>query len=214
MDRERRSTGFVLARTETGRKAPPVYQVMTRSGSSESEAALVERLRSRDPRAMEEFVARYQAFVSRQVARVVDVAEDREEVCQDVFLRAYRKLHTFDGRSSLATWLGRVAYRTSLNRVARRRRLEVSLNDGLAGAARTTDPHLRAEERDRARRVRAEVAALPPRYRDPIALYYLEDLPVADVGSILDLPAGTVKTRLHRGRELLRERLEARGLLP
>lgn len=150
------------------------------------------------------------------------VTRDRaasEEIVQEVFLRAWRKLHQFEGRSSPSTWLHRIAVNLARNHLRRRR---VTLLDtapdaadpGYADAFSPTHdgPETLASRNDRRGAVRACVESLPQRLRMVVALYYLEERPVVEVARILGLPAGTVKSRLSKARSMLRDRLVAAGV--
>ena len=139
---------------------------------------------------------------------------DRQDVCQDVFVKAYRNLQGFNFEAKLSTWLARIAYNTALNHLEKRR---VDLFDDVSAE------HLQIEDApapgrmldqtvevsDSARRVRAEIDRLPVLYGTILALYHLEDMSYREIGDIMQLPEGTVKSYLFRARKMLKERLVA-----
>jgi RNA polymerase sigma-70 factor (ECF subfamily) len=141
-------------------------------------------------------------------------------MAQDAFLRAFRALPGFRGQSAFSTWLTALAvnvYRSHLRRrspaailLPERGRPEelADLEAALAAQAAPGVDGLLAREREEA--VRSEVAGLPERYREAIVLFYFEERNVEEAARVLGVPEGTLKARLHRGRKLLRQRLEGR----
>jgi RNA polymerase sigma factor (sigma-70 family) len=182
----------------------------------ESDKELVARIRAGDESGFRSFVARYQRLVAHVVARTVRDPADREEVCQDVFMRVYRGIGTFNFDAKLSTWIARIAYRTSLNHLERKR---LPLYDDLPDAARppleprsdAPDPLENLATGEVKACVHDAVDALPTRYRMVVTLYHLEELSIEEVGSVMDLPAGTVKSHLFRARRLLKDALLSRG---
>jgi len=178
----------------------------------------VARFLAGDVSGFETLVRRYSGMVFTLAARLVGPL-DAEDVVQETFLRAWRGLPTFRGESSLKTWL----YAIALNRVRARRgalgRLralfgagepggappDFSLVDGLAdGALSPEENAARAEER---RRLRRAIAALPEEFRLAVVLRDLEGLSYDEVAAVLAVPVGTVRSRLARGRAILKEAL-------
>lgn len=157
--------------------------------------------------------AAFAGIVTRWQRRLVTLAwrycHDRslaEDMAQEAFLKAFRSLRSFRGDAKFSTWLTAVAinsYRTWLrDREPPTARLDRVLIDlRVAQAGETLD----ARRRDAI--VQRMVATLPPRYRDPMVLYYLNEMDLTETARTLGLPEGTVKARLHRGRAFLKRRL-------
>jgi RNA polymerase sigma-70 factor (ECF subfamily) len=196
--------------------------VLVRRSPHEPEDALsddraVTRFLAGDVSAFEVIVRRYSGMVFTLAARLVGPL-DAEDVVQETFLRAWRGLESFRGESSLKTWI----YAIALNRVRARQgtlaRLravfagdrpgsdpDFSLVDGLADPALSPEENAAlAEER---RRLRKAVLALPDEFRMAVVLRDLEGLSYEEVASVLSVPVGTVRSRLARGRALLKEAL-------
>lgn len=180
------------------------------------EAELVRRVEAGRASAFEELVRRHQRSVERLAARMLPDARDREEVCQDVFLKVFRKIDQFRGDSSLATWINSIAYRTCLNRLEGREEpvpgSQLGTVDGRAWfpdavEAEGDSPAERAERNHERRAVRRAVRELRPQYRAAVAMYHLEGMTVAEVSEAMDLAEGTVKSHLYRARKELREAL-------
>lgn len=129
-----------------------------------------------------------------------------EDLAQEAFLRAYRALPGWRREGAFSTWLFALAtnlYRTELRRIpARSLPLDAVAEPGFRD---DTDEKMAADARDRA--VRRAVLALPEKYRDALVLFYFHGMDIAEAAGSLRLPEGTLKARLHRGRELLRGKL-------
>ena len=177
----------------------------------------VTRFLAGDVTGFEVIVRRYSGMVFGLAARLVGPF-DAEDVVQETFLRAYRSLESFRGESSLKTWL----YAIALNRVRVRRGTLARLR-GLFGSAgsgpnpdyslldNAADPERTPEENallaDQRRRLRKAVLDLPEEFRMAVVLRDLEGLSYEEVASVLTVPVGTVRSRLARGRALLKEAL-------
>jgi len=180
------------------------------------DAPLVASARTGDEAAFEALLGRHQARVYRTIAGMTGSAEEAEDGCQAVFLRAFRGLADFAGASLFGTWLTRIAIRESLDRLRRRHPMESLDVSGEEEDFRPSlvDPWVEDPERLYAREemrqlVRRELARLPVIYRAAVMLRDIEQLSTAEAAAALELPVPTLKTRLLRGRLLLREALSA-----
>ena len=189
----------------------------------ESDLTLVERLRHGDTIALEKLMARYTDRVYRLAHGITGNAADAEEVVQDVFLTVFRKIHTFEGRSALGSWIYRVATNAALiKRRGQRTEREVSIEsklptflpDGrmtgepallLADWSQTPESELLSGE-TRAILHRA-IDALPAQYRAVLVLRDVEGLSNEEVAEAVGDSVAAVKSRLHRARLVLREEL-------
>ena len=151
--------------------------------------------------ALERLLDRYEKKVFRMALTMVGDAGRAEEVTQDIFLKIWGALPTFDGRAALSTWLYTIARNTCLSAVR-------------AESYRRTSPLDAAAEPAVASTLVRDVALgqclarLPELQRQVITLFYLQDRSVAEVAAMLDLPEGTVKSHLHRARRALGEMME------
>ncbi len=128
-----------------------------------------------------------------------------EEVVQDVFMKFYQTSHRFDERSSLKTYLTKMTVNRSYDYLRSWKHRTFSLLEQLTGASRGADYRvLQKEERGE---ITKAVLKLPVKYREVLLLYYYEDLQVSEVAEFLRVPVSTVKTRLQRGREKLKQLL-------
>lgn len=188
-----------------------------------SETQLVERLRQGDDSALGELSAVYGSKIFQLAFRYVKNREDAEEVTQDVLMKVYRKIDAFRGDAALSSWIYRITFNTAMSRLRHTRAARMAeladvpvgpgLDDG-AGGPRGNDPAdwssladeqlLRQQMRER---LAEAVDALPSIYRTPVILRDLQGLSTEEASRRLKLKDQTLKSRLHRGRLMLRKRL-------
>lgn len=150
----------------------------------------------------------YGGAVFNLALRMVRDREDARDLAQTVFVKAYQKLHTFDGRSRFFSWVYRIAINESLNLLSRRRQW-VALPEGIETEAR--GPERQAEASQEEQMVQAALMDLTPEYRKVVVLRHFMDLSHREMAEILGLPEKTVKSRLHTARERLEAALRRRG---
>jgi RNA polymerase sigma-70 factor (ECF subfamily) len=174
-----------------------------------NEQALVRRIQDGDRRAFEELLDAYEARVYRLALRFTGNVADAEDVTQEIFLGVYKSLAHFRGDSRLGTWIYRVAMNHCLE-YRRKRRLEsVPLEEELMLAVQDwrEDPAQSADKQELSARVEAAINALSPQQRDVVVLHELQGLTYQEVAAALDVPVGTVKSRLSNAFRRLREQL-------
>jgi RNA polymerase sigma-70 factor (ECF subfamily) len=183
-------------------------------GSDErsQDALLLQRVGQGDLAALEQLFVRYQRQVFQLALGVTRDVETAEEVLQDCFYRLYTHAAQLDGSAPLLPWLYRVTVNLSHNQ-ARRRWPWSEPFHALAERLRYPagqSPEYIAEQHELQSIVRATLDELPPNHRAVLILHYLHDYSIAEIAGILDCPEGTVKSRLHHARRLLKERLQRR----
>lgn len=182
--------------------------------------ALVERARAGDHLAFGELVRRHQDAVYRVVRRTSRVDPARaEDLAQETFLRAYRALDRFRGQCSFAHWLFRIATNLTINRAttvaARAERRTVSLEAPMRSLDREQPmevedrvgpaPEASLEREELRAALERALSRIPDEFRAAVVLRDVEGLDYEAIADVLDIPIGTVRSRLHRGREALRE---------
>lgn len=173
-----------------------------------TEADLIRRASEGSPEAFEELVRKHQRYVYNLALSVVGNRDDAFDVAQETFIRAWRGLADFRGDARFSTWLYRIAYRVSLTAVGRRRDLHLDDLPEFACTSAESDPEeAAARELDQVI-LRKALLGLSPPYRTALVLYHLEGLSYEEIASITGVPIGTVRTHLHRGREILRREVE------
>ena len=185
------------------------------------DAALLERCRKGDVRAFGALVAKYQNRVYNLVFRMCGRHSDAEEMAQETFLKAMENLGQFRGQSSFYTWLFRIAANIAISQRRRRGRVHFGSlcgEDGFeseqaalvtAGIARRRSPGPEAEAMTLELRYRVSraIEELDDEFRLVVVLRDIEEMDYQQIAEVLDLPVGTIKSRLHRARCILKSRL-------
>ncbi len=176
-----------------------------------ADSALIGRALGGEPAAFGELVLRYQDRLFNSLVRVLGSAEDARDAAQDAFVQAFVKLDTFRGSSAFYTWLYRIAFNQAMSH-ARRQRPTRSLDDDRADCGREVaddqpPPEARLVLGERATQVQRALAELSAEYRTVIVLREMDGCKYEEIAEILELPVGTVRSRLFRARLELRDRL-------
>jgi len=174
---------------------------------------LVERTLNGDTRAFEELVLRYQDRLYNAVVHTVGCAEEARDIVQDSFLSAYSKLASFQGNASFYTWLFRIGFNASIS-YRRKRRPVLTVDpqrdeNGIEPVDRHESPEMPLHREERVSQVQTALSRLSEEHRAILVLRELEELDYERISELLDLPVGTVRSRLHRARSQLKETLEA-----
>lgn len=184
------------------------------------DVSLVDRCRRGDLRAFEALVAKYQDRVYNLILRMVSRAADAEELAQETFLKALEKIGQFRGNSGFYTWLFRIAANLAISHRRRGQRIRFrplegpENGDGHAdamtaamSAARTPSPESSAISSETSQRVAEALEELDDEFRLVVVLRDIEDMDYSEIAEVLDAPVGTVKSRLHRARLMLKDKL-------
>ncbi len=182
---------------------------------------LIERLVARDERAFNELVRAYEGRVVRLLTRMVGNEEEAKDLAQDVFVQIFKAIGSFRGDSKFSTWLYRIAVNLCKNRVKYLRVRHANEQDELdsvnekslgdarpAGGAGLGRPDEQMAGKQVERIVQVAIQELEPSFRECLVLRDVEELSYEEIGQITGLPAGTVKSRIHRARAMLREKVE------
>src|SRR6476620_8508208 len=191
---------------------------------AETTRNLVDRLKAHDPAAMSDLSDTYGSKIYQLAFRYLKNREDAEEIAQDVLMKVYQKIDAFRGDSALSSWIYRITFNAAMSRLRHTRATRMAetaeVPVGLtaeesSGLARSHDPADRsslADEQVLRHQLREQLAravqALPGIYRTPVILRDLHGLTTEEASRRLNLKVQTLKSRLHRGRLLLRRHLE------
>lgn len=168
----------------------------------------VERCLAGDLDAFGLLIDRYERPVFNTVLHMVGDAEDAREVCQQVFMKAFEHLASYDRERKFFSWIYRVAINEALNHLKARHQHE-PLSETLEHPR--TNPAEQFESLERWTHLHEAIMQLDPNYRAVIILRHFIHLSYAEVAEVLKLPVKTIKSRLFSARQLLREALEERG---
>ncbi len=173
---------------------------------------LVENVLAGDRVAFNTLIELHQRLVLHVVYRMVSNRSDVEDICQDVFIKVYQHLPTFKFGSKLSTWIAKIAFNTTLNFLEKKKAV---LFDDFSPDAFGLDniscdqsgPDENIVDGEAASILQDEINRLPVHYRTIITLYHLHELSYKEIGEIMELPEGTVKSYLFRARRLLKDKL-------
>jgi RNA polymerase sigma-70 factor (ECF subfamily) len=176
------------------------------------DAQLIDEALAGATSAFGQLVLKYQDRLYNTVAHVAGSAEEAQDVVQDAFVQAYLKLESFERESAFYTWLYRIAFNLAVTR-RRRQRPSVSVDQSkeISGGepqSRGPDPSEGIERQERASQVQAALATLTEEHRSILVLREIDGCCYDTIAEILDLPVGTVRSRLHRARMQLRDQLK------
>ncbi len=168
---------------------------------------LVSRVALGEEPAYRLFIKQYERLVMHIVIRIIDNDEDREEVAQDVFVKAIDKIQTFSFQSKLSTWVATIAYRHALNVAKKNKKWKDTEDlDQIAFSVGELDEGF--EQQDMNRFVHEAIGQLPLPYRSILTMYHLDGFSYPEIVEMMKMPEGTVKNYLFRARKKLKELLQ------
>ncbi len=189
--------------------SPNTGQNATRTMTARDERTLIEQIQKGDRQAFERLLDAYETRVYRLALRYTDSVPDAEDVTQEIFLAIYRSIGSFRGQSALSTWIYRVAMNHCLEFRRKRKWETVPLNEELllTSSDWRDDPVLSADHGELSERMEEAIRRLSHVHRDVILLHEFQGLTYQEVAAALDVPVGTVKSRLSNALRRLRELL-------
>ncbi|CEE00046.1 MULTISPECIES: RNA polymerase sigma factor SigW [Bacillaceae] len=176
----------------------------------------IKQVRKGDQNAFGEIVELYKDKVFQLCFRMLGNSHEAEDISQEAFIRAYINIERYNIDRKFSTWLYRIATNLCIDRIRKKKPdyyldAEVAGTEGLTLYSQIPASQLAPDEEvskiELQEIIQNEILKLPEKYRAVIVLKYIEELPLLEISKILDLPIGTVKTRIHRGREALRKQL-------
>ena len=184
----------------------------------ESERLLIERCKAGERSAFDELVRKYEKRVYNLAYRLSGSYDDANDISVDAFVRVFQAIRMFRGDANFSTWLFRIVTNVYLDRRKRmRNKQHLSLEEAIEVDESTVTrqvedpgptPGTVVELKERARLIQDAIVSLPTDQRTMIVLYHTEGFSYEEIATVLELPIGTVKSRLNRARLKLREKLE------
>ncbi|KAA8995289.1 RNA polymerase sigma factor SigW [Paenibacillus spiritus] len=169
-----------------------------------------------DQSAFAEIVELYKDRIYHLGYRMLNNRHEAEDIVQETFLRVYRNLDRYDEKQKFSTWIYRIATNLCIDRLRKRKpsfSLDAELPDqeGLDGYSLIPSDNVTPESElllsETQQMIHEAIDSLPVKYRSVMILRYLQDLSLQEISEVLDMPVTTIKTRVHRGREFLRQKL-------
>lgn len=182
----------------------------------ESDEAVVVRVQGGDTEAFGVLVARYQGRLERYARKFISDLDDAKDIVQEVFIKAYENIQSFDAARRFSPWIYRIAHNEFVNALKKRSRgpifgVDLDVMFPHLTALETADES--ALEKDLHRELAEYLDELHPKYREPLVLYYFEGLSYKDMADILHVPTSTVGVRLARGKAMLQKIAAEHGTL-
>jgi len=187
-------------------------------GNNLPDQLLVESILRGNTNAFSEIVRNTRGLVTQIICRMMNSVEDRKDISQDIYLKAFNSLRSFRFQSNLSTWIGQIAYNTCLNYLEKKKLIlpgkffdeddqesqEVSYD---FSSSATSETEVLIFRKEMGSIIQSSIESLTPVYRTMIMLYHREELSYHEIGQIMKLPEGTVKSYLFRARKALKENL-------
>ncbi|MFC0015722.1 MULTISPECIES: RNA polymerase sigma factor SigW [Allobacillus] len=156
----------------------------------------------------------YEKRIYQHCYRLLGSFHEAEEVTQEAFVKAYTKIHTFKNKQSFAPWIYRIATNTAVDWMRKKKPLyildqpmavgeNITYLDHIENTSET--PQETVEQKENQDEMQQYLLQLPSKYRVVLVLRYMDEFSLKEISETLDLPTGTIKTHLHRGREALRK---------
>lgn len=185
----------------------------------QSDALIIIRARRGEESAFAELLRRYRASVFNLCLRMLKNRDDAEDVAQDVFIKVFAMLDRYDERYAFRSWIFKIAANQSIDFIRKNRIKLLSLDEPVHYGGEEIErqfpderptPSDDLEQKQLGKLLREITDELPPHYRSMIVLRHQEQMSYEEIASIMDLPLGTVKARIHRARALMKDKLERR----
>jgi RNA polymerase sigma-70 factor (ECF subfamily) len=189
---------------------------MTIESPPPTDAELVAAILKGEQESFSDLVKRYQGRLVNYLYRLLRSTQEAEDLAQEVFFKVYRALDRYDPRYKFSTWLFRVAQNAAIDQIRKRRLQLVSMDrQGADGADLGTwefpssdpSPYGDLRNRERGEAIQVAIDGLPWDYRELIVLRHFGELSYDEIAQLKDMPLGTVKNKLFRGRQMMKEQL-------
>lgn len=182
---------------------------------SANDLTLIRRCQAGDLEAFGDLVTRYQDRLYGTLVQILGSLEDARDVSQDAFVLAFQKLGSFRGEAAFYSWLFRIAYNAAMTRRRKERgqrpvsveAVREQLGEEPLDGRTETDPAFAMETEERQQMVRRALDELAEDYRTALVLKEIDGLRYDEIAEIVDCPIGTVRSRIHRARQELRDKL-------
>lgn len=167
---------------------------------------MIQQLAEGKTNAFQQFVVQYQDYVFTIVYRIVNQTEDAEDIAQEVFVKAYKYIKNFDGKSKLSTWLYRIAVNTAISHRRRKKYYTTELTD--TNQQSTVKQEDRIKTKEQKKYIQQAFQLLSEDDVTLLTLFYLRELSLKEIADIIKLEQNNVKVKLYRARKRLAEKLK------
>jgi len=179
----------------------------------QDEKYLVSEVLSGNRKAFVQLIKQYEGLVLHIVTPLIGVNEDREDICQDIFIKVYEKLNTFQFKSKLSTWIGNISYNSSINYLEKKKNIllsnivstenELSFIDSIN--IESDNPEKIIIRKEDITQLNQSINMLPEFQKTVVLLFYKEEMSLDEISKIMELPENTVKSHLFRAKNSLKQ---------
>jgi RNA polymerase sigma factor (sigma-70 family) len=181
---------------------------MSNEGNHLSDKVIVTNILNGDIQGFAVVVKNTEKLVTQIVRKMTTHEDDQKDLVQDIYLKAYQHLPSFQFKSKLSTWIANIAYNTTINYLQKKKipliGMETTIENELIVAENAALATIQTEA---VAILTKEIDKLPPLYKTLITLYHLEELPNKEIAAITNLPEGTIKSYLYRARKMLKDNI-------
>src|SRR4051812_47307148 len=173
--------------------------------------ALVSSIISGDVQAFRQLIRQNERLVAHMIGRLIDSTEDREELCQDVFMKVHEKISEFNFQSKLSTWIATIAYRHAINHLRKNRIKVTDIPEEESFEAHfiaEDNPAEKLEDENINEWILKFIDSLPVQYKAVLTLYHLDGMTYPEIEEATGMPEGTVKNYLFRARAMVKEKVK------
>ncbi len=172
------------------------------------EQIFIKRIKAGEFVLFEYFVKRYQNGLFRFILQIVKNRDEAMDLCQDTFLKAYKSISSYKGKSGFSTWLYRIGFNNSINHIKKNKRMSMVEIEKLNLRCECSDCKdlIRKEQKEA---ITGELNKLDSRYRTPLFLFFIEEKSYKEIAEIMKIPINSVKSYILRGKEAIRQALQS-----
>jgi RNA polymerase sigma-70 factor (ECF subfamily) len=180
---------------------------LTETGNNDHDRYLVNKVLAGDNALFGTIIKNTETLVAQVVMKMVTHAEDRKDLAQEIYLKAFKNLGSFKFKSKLSTWIAQIAYNSCFDYLRRRKLVLSDADEAILTIAAAEDAEQRIRTKELANLLKQAMDKLTPVYRTLVTLYHQEEMGYREIGQITGLPEGTVKSYLFRARKALQQEL-------
>jgi RNA polymerase sigma-70 factor (ECF subfamily) len=179
---------------------------MEKKVNQEDERVLIQIIKAGNYRQFERLISAYQKPLYIFIWRMVQDEDDAKDICQDTFFKAYKKIRSFKEKSKFSSWLFQIGYRKALDFIAKKKRQQSAL-DKMETQSQMAENEREFEIKQADSAIGKVIDGLHQNHRTALHLFYKEEMTYKEIASVMKVPINTVKSHIHRGKEIIREKL-------
>jgi RNA polymerase sigma-70 factor (ECF subfamily) len=174
--------------------------------NKEDETELIQTIKAGNYRQFERLIEAYQRPLYVFIWRMVQDEDDAKDICQDTFFKAYKKIKSFKEKSKFSSWLFQIGYRKALDFIAKKKRQRTVL-DKMETQSQMAENEREFEIKQVDSAIGKIINGLQHNHRTALHLFYKEEMTYNEIASVMKVPINTVKSHIHRGKEIIRDKL-------